>query len=72
MDFEGKPFEQLESLIKEEVFKDSKIGMEALEEFKLLFTYLESLDALANIEFDLSLARGLDYYTGIFSFFIIF
>jgi histidyl-tRNA synthetase len=31
----------------------------------LLFNYLEAFDSLANVSFDLSLARGLDYYTGV-------
>ena len=31
----------------------------------LLFEYLEAFDALENVSFDLSLARGLDYYTGV-------
>jgi histidyl-tRNA synthetase len=31
----------------------------------LLFEYLEAFDALDNVSFDLSLARGLDYYTGV-------
>lgn len=30
----------------------------------LLFQYLEALDSIKNVSFDLSLARGLDYYTG--------
>jgi histidyl-tRNA synthetase len=36
-----------------------------LEDMELLFNYLESLEALNNVSFDLSLARGLDYYTGV-------
>jgi histidyl-tRNA synthetase len=36
-----------------------------LEEMVLLFNYLEAFDSLANVSFDLSLARGLDYYTGV-------
>jgi len=32
---------------------------------RILFEYLESLNCLKNISFDLSLARGLDYYTGL-------
>jgi len=36
-----------------------------LEEMVLLFNYLEDFDSLANVSFDLSLARGLDYYTGV-------
>jgi histidyl-tRNA synthetase len=39
-----------------------KAGM---AEMDLLFTYLEAFDALDNVSFDLSLARGLDYYTGV-------
>jgi histidyl-tRNA synthetase len=36
-----------------------------LEDMQLLFTYLKAFDVLSNISFDLSLARGLDYYTGV-------
>jgi len=36
-----------------------------LEEMEIFFTYLEAFDAMDNISFDLSLARGLDYYTGV-------
>jgi histidyl-tRNA synthetase len=32
---------------------------------ELLFSYLEAMSALDRISFDLSLARGLDYYTGV-------
>jgi len=37
----------------------------ALAELKILFEFLEGMDALGPIVFDLSLARGLDYYTGV-------
>lgn len=37
----------------------------ALEELKVLFDYLDAMGALDHITFDLSLARGLDYYTGV-------
>jgi len=36
-----------------------------LADMELLFTYLEAFNALENVSFDLSLARGLDYYTGV-------
>lgn len=36
-----------------------------LEDMELLFTYLEAFNALDSVSFDLSLARGLDYYTGV-------
>ncbi|KXH26985.1 histidyl-tRNA synthetase [Colletotrichum salicis] len=39
-----------------------KAGMADLE---LLFNYLEAFGALDRVSFDLSLARGLDYYTGL-------
>lgn len=32
---------------------------------ELLFTYCEAMGCLENISFDFSLARGLDYYTGL-------
>jgi len=32
---------------------------------ELLFTYLDAMGSLDNIVFDFSLARGLDYYTGL-------
>jgi histidyl-tRNA synthetase len=37
----------------------------ALDAMELLFTYLEAMGGMDRISFDLSLARGLDYYTGI-------
>jgi histidyl-tRNA synthetase len=37
----------------------------ALREMGILFGYLESYGVLGKISFDLSLARGLDYYTGV-------
>ncbi|KAK1968923.1 histidyl-tRNA synthetase [Colletotrichum sublineola] len=39
-----------------------KAGMADLE---LLFNYLDAFGALDRVSFDLSLARGLDYYTGV-------
>ncbi|KAL4867579.1 hypothetical protein BDV12DRAFT_119375 [Aspergillus spectabilis] len=36
-----------------------------VEEMELLFKYLEAFEVLDKISFDLSLARGLDYYTGL-------
>jgi histidyl-tRNA synthetase len=30
-----------------------------------LFTYLKAMDRMGKVSFDLSLARGLDYYTGL-------
>ncbi|CZT03075.1 probable HTS1-histidine--tRNA ligase, mitochondrial [Rhynchosporium graminicola] len=36
-----------------------------IADMELLFEYLEAFRALDNVSFDLSLARGLDYYTGL-------
>lgn len=38
---------------------------EGLQDMKLLFTYLEAFSVSDKVSFDLSLARGLDYYTGV-------
>ena len=40
-------------------------GKTALDEMDILFDYLEILDIDKYCTFDLSLARGLDYYTGL-------
>ena len=37
----------------------------ALLDLRVLFGFLSSMDALGPVVFDLSLARGLDYYTGV-------
>lgn len=42
----------------------AKAGV-AMSEMKLLFEYMEAMDSLQYISFDMSLARGLDYYTGV-------
>lgn len=39
--------------------------MKVLDDIDLLFKYLESFNSLKNITFDMSLCRGLSYYTGI-------
>lgn len=59
------PKEMLEQLRKDNVFGDHKLANETLDEMELLFNYLEALDCLDKFSFDFSLARGLDYYTGL-------
>ena len=39
--------------------------VKGMEELDLLFAYLEAFGVLDKVEFNLSLARGLDYYTGV-------
>lgn len=42
------------------------MAQEAFADLHLLHTYLNAMKGLGHISFDLSLARGLDYYTGTF------
>ena len=55
----------LELLQKDEELKANSNMAKGLDEMELLFTYLEAFDVLDKVEFNLSLARGLDYYTGV-------
>jgi histidyl-tRNA synthetase len=43
---------------------ESEIGRKGLEEIEYLFSYLDHLNLSQNVELDISLARGLNYYTG--------
>jgi len=68
--------EKLEPLLKMEgsklekigfldgMLKDSEIGKEGLGEVRSLLDYLEADPVDSELEFDLTLARGLNYYTG--------
>ena len=57
---------QLLTTLKEdkELMENAKAN-EGISQFEKLLSYLDSWKALDQISFDLSLARGLDYYTGI-------
>jgi len=48
----------------EEVIKGSETGMKGVEEMRTIFSYLPDLGIEASVELDLTLARGLNYYTG--------
>lgn len=63
--YKGKPWEMLQRLKDDKVFDGHKEGEETMKEMELLFTYLDSMKILDNFSFDFSLARGLDYYTGL-------
>lgn len=45
-------------------FNNNPLAQIAIDELSEILDYLESADLSLNIELDLSLARGLDYYTG--------
>ena len=55
----------LQHLQSEDALKSNESMVKGLQDMELLFTYLEAFDVLDKVEFNLSLARGLDYYTGI-------
>jgi histidyl-tRNA synthetase len=55
----------VEELLKDETLMANASAKQGVEEMGLLMDYLEAFGALDSISFDLSLARGLDYYTGV-------
>jgi histidyl-tRNA synthetase len=61
----GPPLELYSQLMETKRFGDHQGALEAMEDLRILFEYLEAFDKLKFISFDLSLARGLDYYTGV-------
>jgi histidyl-tRNA synthetase len=48
----------------EQFLASSETGKEGLEEVNMVFGYLNSAPLKAEVEFDMTLARGLNYYTG--------
>uniref|UniRef100_A0A804PSF0 Histidine--tRNA ligase, cytoplasmic n=1 Tax=Zea mays TaxID=4577 RepID=A0A804PSF0_MAIZE len=62
----GPPLEVLMELRKEgSKFMNNVGSVAALNELEILFKALDKANAISKITFDLSLARGLDYYTGV-------
>lgn len=58
----GSNSEKLESLKK--VLATSETGMKGIEETEFILTALDKLSLKNQVELDLTLARGLNYYTG--------
>ncbi len=48
----------------EEILSASETGMRGLSELKTLFAYTRHMELETQVELDLTLARGLNYYTG--------
>jgi histidyl-tRNA synthetase len=48
----------------EQILLNSEIGLKGIAEIKKLFGYLDNLQLNTGFELDLTLARGLNYYTG--------
>lgn len=58
----GTNIEKLDKL--KELLQTSEIGLKGVEEMNTIFSYLENLNIKNEVELDLTLARGLNYYTG--------
>ena len=61
LEIQGNSLEKLSFL--EKLFQSSEIGLKGIEEVKYLLQTAETLNQ-TNVEFDITLARGLNYYTG--------
>ncbi len=46
------------------VLQKSNVGLKGVEEIETVLNYLQTLNVNTNVELDLTLARGLNYYTG--------
>ncbi|XP_014669724.1 PREDICTED: histidine--tRNA ligase, cytoplasmic-like isoform X2 [Priapulus caudatus] len=57
--------ELVEKLKRDERVSKNKRFMSGLEDMELLLKYCDLYGVLDKVSFDLSLARGLDYYTGV-------
>ena len=55
----------LEKLKLDSTLVANESAKQGLADMELLFDYLEAFNVLDKISFDMSLARGLDYYTGV-------
>ncbi|XP_074924109.1 histidine--tRNA ligase, cytoplasmic-like isoform X2 [Chelonoidis abingdonii] len=55
----------IEQLLQDPKLSQNKLARDGLGDMKLLFEYLTLFGIADKISFDLSLARGLDYYTGV-------
>lgn len=62
LDLQGDNDEKLEKL--RSILKDSATGLKGVEELTVVFDYIKELGIGTEIKLDLTLARGLSYYTG--------
>ena len=62
LNLSGATAEKLTTL--RSIFANSEIGMKGIEEMETIFEELKMVGCQLNIELDLCLARGLNYYTG--------
>nr|WP_321485691.1 histidine--tRNA ligase [uncultured Draconibacterium sp.] len=59
---QGSTVEKLAQI--ETVIGGTEIGARGIAEMRTMFTYLENVELTTTVELDLTLARGLNYYTG--------
>lgn len=59
---EGSTSEKLLQI--EKVIGETQVGTKGITETRTLFAYLEKFELKTEVELDLTLARGLNYYTG--------
>ncbi|GAB4282688.1 MAG: histidine--tRNA ligase [Marinilabiliales bacterium] len=62
LNFSGNNIDKVKHLQK--IFKNTEIGIAGVAELNSLLSYLDSTELNSNLIFDLTLARGLNYYTG--------
>uniref|UniRef100_UPI0040576A21 histidine--tRNA ligase n=1 Tax=Alistipes sp. TaxID=1872444 RepID=UPI0040576A21 len=62
LELSGTNSEKLSRL--EQVLASSEVGLKGVEEMRTIFGLVEALGCDLKVELDLSLARGLNYYTG--------
>ncbi len=61
-EFSGTNAEKLDQLTR--IFADSEVGMKGVEEIRQMLEYADILKVETEVELDITLARGLNYYTG--------
>ncbi|NJK86379.1 MAG: histidine--tRNA ligase [Bacteroidales bacterium] len=61
-ELKGNNQEKLQSM--KNMLAGSESGLKGIEEMETIFNFLKTLDLKQTVELDLSLARGLNYYTG--------
>ena len=52
-------------LILKEFLSESQVGIKGIEELEFVFNFIDDLGLGGSLELDVTLARGLNYYTGI-------
>jgi histidyl-tRNA synthetase len=62
MNLKGSNTEKL--LTMKQVLATSEVGLKGVEEAEIIFNYAQQTGVSCELEFDLTLARGLNYYTG--------